>query len=124
MKALRRGLHELGMGELFISPRKQRICFCPTKLVSNKFQLNTYNIKELVHLFYLLKSQMTILPFGQNASRLMSIPTKIDVLNVVVTFVSSNSLPKVNFDFLLEKVNRLTFDQKVNPDTFCDDSRF
>ena len=67
---------------------------------------------------------MTILPLGPNALRLLSIPTKIDVLNVVVTFVSSNSLPKVNFDFSPEKVNRLTFDQKVNPNTFCDYSLF
>ena len=67
---------------------------------------------------------MTILPFGPNASRLMSFLTKIDVPNVVVTFVSSNSLPKVDSDFSLEKVNWLTFDQKVNPNTFCDYSLF
>ena len=67
---------------------------------------------------------MTILPFRPNASRLMSIPTKIDVLNVVVTFVSSIPLPKVDVDFSLEKVNRLTFDQKVNLDLFRDDNRF
>ena len=67
---------------------------------------------------------MTILPLGPNASRFISIPTKIDVPNVVVTFVSSNSLPKVNFNFSLEKVHRLTFDQKVNLDTFRGDSRF
>ena len=67
---------------------------------------------------------MTILPLEPNASRLMSIPTKIDVLNVVVTFVSSNYHPKVDFDFSLEKVNWLTFNQKVNLDPFRDDSRF
>ena len=67
---------------------------------------------------------MTILPLGRNASRLMSIPTKIDVLNVVVTFVSSNSLLKVDFDFSLEKVNQLTFDQTVNLNSSRDDSRF
>ena len=48
----------------------------------------------------------------------MSIPTKIDVPNVVVTFVSLNSLSKVDFDFWPEKVNRLTFDQKGNRLTF------
>ena len=67
---------------------------------------------------------MTILPLGSNVAMLMSFPTKIDVLNVVVTSVLSNSLPKINFDFSLEKVNRWTFDQKVNLDPFCDDSRF
>ena len=72
---------------------------------------------------FLIPTQMTILPLGPNVSRLMSIPTKIDVLSVVVTFVSANSPPKVNFDFSFEKVNRLTFDQKVNIDPFHDDSR-
>ena len=67
---------------------------------------------------------MTILPLGSNVAMLMSFPTKLDALSVVVTFVSSNSLPKRNFDFSLEKVNRLTFDQKVNLDPFCDGSRF
>ena len=67
---------------------------------------------------------MTILPLGSNVAMLMSIPTKIDVLNVVVTFVLSNFLLKRIFDFSLEKVNRLTFNQKVNLDPFCDDSRF
>ena len=67
---------------------------------------------------------MTILPLGSNVAMLMSFPTKFDVLNVVVTSVLSNSLPKIDVDFSLEKVNRLTFDQKVNLDPFCDDSRF
>ena len=56
---------------------------------------------------------MTILPSEPNASRLMSIPTKIDVLNVVVYFVSSNFNLKPPYECILnnltEQGSRPTF---------------